>query len=185
MAILRIRNEFELQDVIDELREPPELVVRDFALMTIAARLTERFPDRLCFKGGFVLRHVYGHARFSADIDATRVKPPKHKLNSGEIAEEISRASSNLLTLKVSPPETDSGRSLDFHHVAFAIPMIKGVVSVEISYREDVLDPQTEYVGPPYYESFPITVLSLDEIVAEKLRALCQAHVLPISRIWR
>lgn len=59
MAILRIRNEFELQDVIDELGEPPELVVRDFALMTIAARLTERFPDRLCFKGGFVLRHVH------------------------------------------------------------------------------------------------------------------------------
>jgi hypothetical protein len=66
--------------------------------MTIAARLTERYPDELCFKGGFVLRHVHGHLRFSRDIDATRIKPPKHKLDAESIAQEILRASGALMT---------------------------------------------------------------------------------------
>lgn len=174
MRVLLIRNEFELEDLIERLNEPAELIARDFALMTIAARLTSQYPDSLCFKGGFVLRHVHGHHRFSEDVDATRVEPPKHKLDAVTIAEEIERAGSGLISLKPGEPATDSGRSLDFDKIAFSAPIAEGHVSVEISYREDVHDPQIEMVGPPYFQSFPITVLSLDEIVAEKLRALCQ-----------
>jgi predicted nucleotidyltransferase component of viral defense system len=174
MPVLRVRTEFELQDVVEALDQPADLVARDFALMTIAARLTEIYPDELCFKGGFVLRHVHGHQRFSRDIDATRTKPPKHKLDAESIAHEISRASGTLMTFKPAPPETDSARSLDFNRIAFSGPFAEGLVSVEISYREDVHDPQVEWIGPPYFEPFPITVLSLDEIIAEKLRTLCQ-----------
>jgi predicted nucleotidyltransferase component of viral defense system len=174
MPVLRVRTEFELQDVVEALDQPADLVARDFALMTIAARLTERYPDELCFKGGFVLRHVHGHQRFSHDIDATRTQPPKHKLDAESIAQEILRASGTLMTFNPAPPETDSARSLDFNRIAFSGPFAEGLVSVEISYREDVHDPQTERIGLPYYEPFPITVLSLDEIIAEKLRALCQ-----------
>jgi predicted nucleotidyltransferase component of viral defense system len=174
MAVLRVRTEFELQDVVEALDQPAGLIARDFALMTIAARLTERYPGELCFKGGFVLRHVHGHQRFSRDIDATRTRPPKHKLDAESVAQEIFRASGTLMTFKPAAPETDSARSLDFNRIAFSSPLAEGLVSVEISYREDVHDPQIETIGPPYYDPFPITVLSLDEIVAEKLRALCQ-----------
>jgi Nucleotidyl transferase AbiEii toxin, Type IV TA system len=86
MPVLRVRTEFELQDVVEELDQPADLVARDFALMTVAACLTERYPGELCFKGGFVLRHVHGHQRFSRDIDATRTKPRKHKLHAESIA---------------------------------------------------------------------------------------------------
>lgn len=175
MARLRVRNEFELQDLVDQLGRAPDLIARDFALMTIAARLTETYADELCFKGGFVLRHVHGHERFSRDIDATRVKPPKHKLDAAEVTAEITRASvGSLVAIRAAAPAIDSGRSLDFERVDFTSPLSDGRVSVEISYREDVLDPRTEQVGPPYYDPFPIAVLSLEEIVAEKLRALCQ-----------
>lgn len=175
MARLRIRNEFELQDLVDRLGRPPDLVARDFALMTIAARLAETYADAICFKGGFVLRHVHGHERFSRDIDATRIRPPKHKLDADEVTGEIVRAGVNgLVTLKPAPPATNSGRSLDFERIAFTSPLADGLVSVEISYREDVLDPRAEEIGPPYYDPFAVSVLSLDEIVAEKLRALCQ-----------
>jgi predicted nucleotidyltransferase component of viral defense system len=174
MAVLRVRTEFEFQDVVETLDQPAGLVGRDFALMTIAARLTERYPDELCLKGGFVLRHVHGHQRFSRDIDATRTRPAKHKLDAESVAQEIFRASGTLMTFKPAPPETDSARTLDFNRIAFSGPLAEGLVSVEISYREDVHDPQIETVGPPYYDPFPITVLSLDEIIAEKLRALCQ-----------
>lgn len=39
MPVLRVRTEFELQDVVEALDQPADLVARDFAPMTIAARL--------------------------------------------------------------------------------------------------------------------------------------------------
>jgi predicted nucleotidyltransferase component of viral defense system len=171
-----IRNEFELQDLVTRAGRDASLIERDFALMTVAAGLVAEYGDGLCFKGGFVLRHVHGHERFSKDIDATRINPPKHKLDSREVADAIRRASvRNLMTLTPGAPATDSGRSMDFDSVRYAGPLGKGVVSVEVSYREDVVEaPDMVAVGEPYYEPFLIPVMKLAEIVAEKLRALAQ-----------
>jgi predicted nucleotidyltransferase component of viral defense system len=174
--VRRIRNEYELQDLVERLGRDGSLIERDFALMTIAAGLVADYGDALCFKGGFVLRHVYGHERFSRDIDATRINPPKNKLDATQLAATIKGASlRNLLTLNPGVPATDSGRSLDFDHVAYTGPLGKGVVSLEVSYREAVVEaPDLVEVGDPYYEPFQIPVMQLDEIVAEKLRALSQ-----------
>jgi predicted nucleotidyltransferase component of viral defense system len=171
-----IRNEFELQDLVTRAGRDASLIERDFALMTVAAGLVAEYGDGLCFKGGFVLRHVHGHERFSKDIDATRINPPKHKLDAREVADAIRRASvRNLMTLTPGVPATDSGRSMDFDSVRYAGPLGKGVVSVEVSYREDVVEaPDMVAVGEPYYEPFLIPVMKLSEIVAEKLRALAQ-----------
>jgi len=173
---LLVRNEFEFQDVVDSLERAPELVIRDFALMMVAAKLVETLGDALCFKGGFVLRHVYGHERFSKDIDATRVNPPKHKLDAEAVRAEIEAASmSNLLTVRAEPPATDSRQGLDFDRVAFRGPAGEGSIAIEVSYREDViLGPVWAEVGPPYYEPFHLPVMQLEEIVAEKLRTLVQ-----------
>jgi predicted nucleotidyltransferase component of viral defense system len=171
-----IRNEFELQDLVDRLGRDPGLVERDFALVTIAAGLVEAFGGALCFKGGFVLRHVYGHERFSQDLDATRINPPKSKLDSDEFANAIRRAGvRNLLALDPRRPATDSGRSLDFDDVRYRGPIGSGQVSVEVSYREDVIEqPDFVKIGQPYYEPFDVPVMSINEIVAEKLRTLVQ-----------
>lgn len=174
--VRRIRNEYELQDVVERLGRDASLIERDFALMTIAAGLVADYGDALCFKGGFVLRHAYGHERFSKDIDATRINPPKNKLDATQMAATIRGASMrNLLTLNPGVPATDSGTSLDFDHVSYSGPLGNGVVSLEVSYREAVVEaPDLVAVGEPYYEPFQIPVMRLDEIVAEKLRALAQ-----------
>lgn len=171
-----VRNEFELSDLADQLGRDAALVERDFALMTIAAGLVGEYGDALCFKGGFVLRHVHGHERFSKDIDATRINPPKSKLDSVEVADAIRRAGvRNLMTFAPAPPATDSGRSMDFDRVSYSGPLGRGIVSVEVSYREDVVEPPDMVeIGPPYYEPFAIPTMTLPEIVAEKLRALAQ-----------
>jgi predicted nucleotidyltransferase component of viral defense system len=171
-----IRNEFELQDLIERLGRDSTLIERDFALMTIAAGLVAAYGDALCFKGGFVLRHVHGHQRFSKDIDATRINPPRHKLDSGAVAAVIRGAGvRNLLSLTPGAPAADSGRSLDFGSIRYVGPLGTGIVSVEVSYREDVVEaPDMVAVGPPYYEPFRIPAMTLAEIVAEKLRALAQ-----------
>jgi predicted nucleotidyltransferase component of viral defense system len=152
------------------------LIEQDFALMTVAASLVAHYGDALCFKGGFVLRHVHGHERFSKDIDATRINPPKNKLDSEEVAQVIHSAGMrNLLTLAPGTPATDSGRSMDFDSIRYTGPLGTGTVSVEVSYREDIIEePDLVEVGLPYYEPFPIPVMRLVEIVAEKLRALAQ-----------
>lgn len=171
-----VHNEYDLQEIAEQHQRPIELIERDFALVTIAAHLIDQFPDQLCFKGGFVLRHVRGSTRFSADIDATRTNPAKHKLASGEIAEAIRRATDEPM-LRIDPgvPATDSKHSLDFDHIAFRTPHHDGEIAFEVSYREAVVDePEWALIGPPYYAQFQIPVLTLEEAVAEKLRTLLQ-----------
>jgi len=80
-----IHNEYDLQEIAEQQARPIELIERDFALVTVAAHLVDQFPGQLCFKGGFVLRHIRGHARFSGDLDATRTNPPKHKISAAAI----------------------------------------------------------------------------------------------------
>jgi predicted nucleotidyltransferase component of viral defense system len=171
-----VHNDFDLQDIADSSGRPIELVERDFALVTLAAHLTDQFSDQLCFKGGFVLRHVRGSGRLSGDIDATRTNPGKHKLDAEEVAEAIRRASDEpLLRFDPGAPETDSKRSLDFDGVEYFTEREKGRLAVEVSYREEVVDkPDLVMVGPPYYDPFEIPVLTLEEATAEKLRTLLQ-----------
>ena len=171
-----IHNEFDLSDIAESQDRPIELIGQDFALVTVAAHLASDFPGQLIFKGGFVFRHVYGHARFSDDIDATRTEPPKHKFDSAEIADSIRRASDEpLLRIDPQAPQTDSARGLDFDAVKFRTPTHGGVIAVEISYREAVIDPPCiTPIGPPYYEEFEIPVLTPQEGIAEKLRTLIQ-----------
>lgn len=174
--VLLVRNEYELQDLVETLGRDAGLIERDFALMTIAAGLVTAYGNSLCFKGGFVLRHVFGHERFSKDIDATRINPPKSKLDSREVADTIQKSGMrNLLSLRANPPATDTGRSLDFDNIRYTSPGGTGFVSVEVSYREAVvMEPDMVAIGSPYYEPFEIPVMQLEEIVAEKLRALAQ-----------
>lgn len=171
-----IHNEYDLQELAEQQDRPIELIERDFALVTVAAHLVDQFPGQLCFKGGFVLRHVRGHARFSGDLDATRTNPPKHKISAPEIAEVMRRATDEPM-LRIDPgvPATDSQHSLDFDQIAFHTPHHDGQIAVEISYREAVVDePDAVDVGPPYYAEFQIPVLTLEETIAEKLRTLLQ-----------
>ncbi len=171
-----IHNEYDLQELAEEQDRPIELIERDFALVTVAAHLVDQFPGQLCFKGGFVLRHVRGHTRFSGDLDATRTNPPKRKISAPEIAEAMRRATDEPM-LRIDPgvPATDSQHSLDFDQIVFHTPHHDGQIAVEISYREVVVDePEGVDVGPPYYAEFQIPVLTLEETVAEKLRTLLQ-----------
>ncbi|HTX07589.1 MAG TPA: nucleotidyl transferase AbiEii/AbiGii toxin family protein [Solirubrobacteraceae bacterium] len=176
VPVRRIHSAFELQDVVEQAGADPSLIERDFALVTLAAGLVQEYGDSLCFKGGFVLRHVYGHERFSKDIDATRINPPKNKLDAQDVAETIKRAGiRNLLSLNPGDPARNSKHGLDFDSVGYSGPLGKGTIAVEVSYREEVIEnPHIAAIGPPYYEPFEVPVLQLVEIVAEKLRALAQ-----------
>jgi predicted nucleotidyltransferase component of viral defense system len=169
---------YQLSDLLGQSPGGLEFASRDFALLTLAAELSFRFPGQLVFKGGFVLSHVHGLLRFSTDVDATRHEPPRHKLDASEVADAIREASvGDIIRFNPQvPPATDSARSLDFDHVGVTGSLLpEGEVQVEISYREAVVDPPVPApIGHPYYEPFELLTMAVPEMAAEKMRALVQ-----------
>ncbi len=168
---------YELGEMLEAMPGGTILATRDFALLTLAGQLSARFPGQLVFKGGFVLRHVHGHLRFSKDVDATRHQPAGHKLDGGEVAEAIRQASiRNVVAFIPDEPATDSARSLDFDLVRVEVEAFPATsVQVEVSYREAVVDEPVEaFIGEPFYEPFPILAMTVEEMAAEKLRALAK-----------
>ena len=72
------------------------------------------------------------------------------------------------------PAETDPRTASALNRIAFARPVAEGFVSVEMPYRRGYPRPPDREDRLPCYGPFPSTVVSLDEIIAEKLRALCR-----------
>ena len=104
-----VLTEADLRDVAESLGKPLTEVQQDFLLVKIAAQLQADFPDQLCFKGGFVLRHVYGTERLSLDIDATRREPAGHKLDANDVAQAIRAAGKPLFRIPRIQPATELG----------------------------------------------------------------------------
>ena len=151
--------------------------MRDLALVTLACELTSAFPGQLVFKGGFVLRHAYGHVRFSSDVDATRHDPARVMFDADMVAAAIRNASiHNVITFTPRVPATASTQSLDFDDVVVSGQSFANTsVQVEVSYREAVLGtPVPIGIGPPFYEPFEVLTMDPSEMAAEKLRALAQ-----------
>lgn len=73
-------------------------------------------------------------------------------------------------------PSINSARSLDFDRVRVTGGVLPGnQVQVEVSYREAVLGvPVPVPIGAPFYEPFEILTMPVEEMAAEKLRALAQ-----------
>lgn len=72
-----IHTDGDLADLAEQLAVPAAELERDFLLVSVAAQLHNDFARALCFKGGFVLRHVHGQTRLevwpdrSRDLDGT------------------------------------------------------------------------------------------------------------------
>jgi predicted nucleotidyltransferase component of viral defense system len=154
-----------------------EFAVRDFALVTIAHKLSTVFPGRLVFKGGFVLRHVHGHLRLSKDIDATQSTNQAAGIDANDLALAIRSASiHNVVRFVPGAAAIDTVNSLDFNHIrVMGEVFASSEVQVEISSRERIVDsPVLRSIGAPYYEHFEILTMQPAEMCAEKIRALTQ-----------
>jgi predicted nucleotidyltransferase component of viral defense system len=185
----RIRTAADLRDIAEQLGRPPAEVERDFLLVRIAAQLQADFPDQLCFKGGFVLRHVYGTVRLSFDVDATQHQPARNKLDAEAVGDSIRSAGKPFYRIPLLTPATDSKSSLDFDAVTYKGPISRGQVAVEVSYREAIcLEPILAPVGPPYIDPFVIPTMDPVEMLAEKYRTLCQrsrpTDLLDAALLW-
>lgn len=137
--------------------------------------LSQETKRELAFKGGTALQKVYGLNRFSIDLDFTSNE--KDETNIENISKDMSdfgyetriskverfKELGKTIVLKVKGPLYDgTERTLT-------------TLRVEISLRGDlVLEPETKEVVPIYPDLKPylILVMRLEEILAEKVRAL-------------
>lgn len=177
---------------------PWEVLERDYLLSWILAGICRvpSFHDTLVFKGGTALRKCYfGDYRFSEDLDFTGIGSIPTGVAMEAAIRDACAVAADLLNL-YAPVEIVSTRHVerDPHPAdqeAFDIrarfPWHRGPyvrVSVEVSTDEKVLRPT---VRRPLFHDYgeaietELTVYSLEEIVAEKLRAILQ-HVQSLER---
>lgn len=161
----------ELKKLTKKYKIHESIVAREFVQISFLKELyAESFSKEIFFKGGTAIRLLFGGQRFSEDLDFTVMLDEKeflHKImlffNKLEKRYPFSFKERKTLTGKTFLLTAD-------------IPFFKNniFVKLDFSLRENVLQPtknilETDY--PVIMQSF-IHSLSLDEILAEKIRAV-------------
>lgn len=196
MKLLR----FRIRDAAAAKHVPQEIIEKDYVLSYILAGIanTPALANSLVFKGGTALKKcVFGDYRFSEDLDFTAVDAPKGTELEAALKTALNWAAKELgrhgpFTLELERYEEKQphpgGQEAFIVRVQFPWqrePLCR--VKIEISFDEPVLT--TAYMRKmthEYEEDFDVEIrcYSLEEIVAEKLRALLQAQQKLLMRGW-
>jgi len=197
MKPLRLR----LEEARKRLRLPWEVLERDYLLSWILAGITqvEILRNSLVFKGGTALKKCYfGDYRFSEDLDFTGVKSTPTGTAMESAVREACESAVKLLD-PYAPVEIISERhterdphpgSQEAFDIRARFPWHREPhtrVMIEVALDEKLLRPPLrrpilhDYGEPVNSE---ITTYSLEEIVAEKLRAILQHARALENRGW-
>ena len=196
MKLLR----FRIRDAAVAKRVPQDVIEKDYVLSYIVAGVanTPSLDNSLVFKGGTALKKcVFGEYRFSEDLDFTAVDAPKGPELEAALQTALDWAAKELGQYGPFEFELERYEEKQPHpggQEAFVVrvqfpwqrePLCR--VKVEISFDEPVLTTiHRRKMAHGYDEPLEAEVdcYSLEEIVAEKLRALLQAHQKLVMRGW-
>ncbi|RLD03290.1 MAG: hypothetical protein DRI32_07575 [Chloroflexi bacterium] len=161
----------ELKKLTKKYKIHETIVAREFVQISFLKELyAESFSKKIFFKGGTAIRLLFGGQRFSEDLDFTVMLDEKEFLR--KITVFFSKLE-KLYPFKFKERKTLTGKTF---LLSADIPFFKNNVFVKLDFsmREKVLQPtksilRTDY--PVIVQSF-IHSLSLDEIFAEKIRAV-------------
>jgi predicted nucleotidyltransferase component of viral defense system len=149
---------------------------RDYVAIRVAHAMTSdaEVGERFALKGGFILRYGYGSPRTSKDIDAT-IGTQHDRLDPGRLQRSV-RGECADLSLTFDPRTPRRGvDTLDFGNVNYAGPLGRGFLTIEMSYREDlILPPRRVLIDSFGVPPFRVRALAIDEMIAEKWRCLVQ-----------
>lgn len=191
---VKIQEECKNKNVLQTVIE------KDYALSYILAGIASHsyLKNNLVFKGGTALKKIYfGDYRFSEDLDFSSRESSSPGTIENALMEAI-KTSENLLMAygpfevglkrKAERAPHPTGQEAFSIHVKF--PWQREVscrIKVEVTHDEPVILPPVEKSIIHGYEEnleCKINCYSLEEIVAEKLRALLQTHQKLVSRGW-
>lgn len=197
MKPLRLR----LQDEITLKKSRLDIVEKDYALSYLLAGIAMHAPlaQSLVFKGGTALKKIFfGDYRFSVDLDFSTVNAPKNKALEDALQAVITVSSKLLsnhgpfdLQLKRYPERDLHPAGQEAFNVNVKFPWHRSAlctIKVEVTHDEPVmLSPEYKPIIHGYGEIFDDTVIAtyhVEEIIAEKLRALLQTHEKLVTRGW-
>ncbi|MCD6403109.1 MAG: nucleotidyl transferase AbiEii/AbiGii toxin family protein [Candidatus Aenigmarchaeota archaeon] len=149
---------------------------KDYLQHVFLMFLSRETKNQLVFKGGTALQKVYGLNRFSVDLDFTSLSDGAEETIK-KISEDMTifGLETNISTVKSSPV----GKTFVLRIKG---PLYDGTersistLRLEISLRKDlILEPEIKEVIPVYPDIRPylLLVMRLEEILAEKVRAIC------------
>ena len=147
---------------------PLGTVEKDYVLTAVLKQIfNSEFRDKLAFKGGTALHKLYLFKRFSVDLDFTEL----HEIDTDLLKKvvefrDIRSKVKNINTIGNSI-RIDLGyvSALDFPNRIF----------LDISKRETPVIPLVEKsIQSPFFEPFDVLTYQLEELLAEKIRALMQ-----------
>lgn len=165
-------NPATLQEMAEEVGIEPLVLERDWVLTEIVYHLAQQpVGQDLVLKGGQALRHVYRSERFSKDVDYVA----RRRVDFAELRDLLTIRYPTRLRPPVAPPlSTKFGLKID--PISYTGPLrVPGTVEVEVSFREDIqlAARPMDYISL-FREPFPVAVMDLHEMVAEKVRAMVQ-----------
>lgn len=161
----------ELKSIAKKLKIDESVVAREYIQILFLNELySQGFSENIFFKGGTAIRLLYSGTRFSEDLDFTvnmKVENFEESLN------KFLSSLSNKYLIKHKEKESITGKT---YLLTATIPGFKTdiFVRLDFSFREKVFEPQKKILKADYpilLNSF-IQVLSIDEIIAEKIRAI-------------
>src|SRR3990167_51353 len=196
MKPLRIK----IQDEANIKKVPMHVIEKDYALSYVLAGMAKQpaLSHSLIFKGGTALKKIFfGDYRFSEDLDFSVINAPKGKqlenaLNNALIIskELLNEYGSFDIQLKRNPEKSPHPKGQDAFNVMVKFPWQPTPlcrIKVEITHDEPViLSPEYKPILHGYEEEIDCAVACyhIEEIVAEKLRALLQTHQKLVARCW-
>lgn len=158
----------ELVSIARKQKLPLGMIEKDFILTLILREIYNSwFKNILVFKGGTALHKLYLHKRLSVDLDFTaldefNIDAFKNILLIKEINSEIRK----IRTFE------NSG-SIDLKYISLL--NYPDSIKIDISLREKpLLELKEVALHSPYFPDFPVLALQIEEMAAEKMRALIQ-----------
>lgn len=150
------------------LRYPLHIAEKDYLLALVLQLITDSpLNEKLVFKGGTAIHHCYlDQFRFSEDLDFSS---GKHPVSFEEVRAVLT--SMDYLTIK---KHYQSNATIKIERLLYMGPLgHPNSLKVEIDFLQNVLLPVTTL---PYRTAwgleFPVRVMDLREICAEKIRAM-------------
>lgn len=177
-----------------------DVIEKDYALSYILAGIAKQpqLTHTLIFKGGTALKKIFfGDYRFSVDLDFSVLNAPKKQALEDALQSAVN-ISSDLLSnygpfdiqLKRYPERDSHPTGQEAFNVNVKFPWHRTAmctIKIEITHDEPViLSPEYKPILHGYEEDLDCNVACyhIEEIIAEKLRALLQTHKKLVTRGW-
>ncbi|MBI2939324.1 MAG: nucleotidyl transferase AbiEii/AbiGii toxin family protein [Chloroflexi bacterium] len=157
-------NAARLIELAEELGVDPVYLEKDFVLTEVIRNYaTGPYRDVLVLKGGQALRHIYGSARLSRDVDYVA----RRRLEFDDLRESLT-----VRYPRLAFPEKPVGRTAHgflVRPITYRGPLgNRDSIELEISFRGDlVLDPDLADYRSPFHEPFQVPVMQVNEMITE------------------